>query len=410
LQIAWLFGRMLGYRWGFLSVASASLRAIARRRIARRGAEARRGNLQSAFCILSRFQTPREPLCSGALILAGLTLFPAMSVSQTADMDRFEPPVAYRPANFSGAIGWGFRVQMRSTRNQVQAEEPLILTLTITGNGNVQEIERPDLRRLPRFAEQFHIENLSDRALPAEKTREFDYRLRPRQATVKEVPPLPFVFFNPKILPPEKGYQTAWAQAIPITVQPRAQVSPARVEGTAQRGETPDSVYQLVKGLAVLRYDPPAALPGPLELGALLIGPPMLGVFWYILWRRHYPDVARQARKRRSRAAQNTLRAVRRISNLDASAQAQQMESILAEYLRQRFELSTVEPTPAEVARHLEQTGSSKALAQEMARLFGRCDAARFAPGLVEKPDSWSATASRLVLALEEESWSSQLF
>ncbi len=344
------------------------------------------------------------------VIWVGLAISPFTRANEAGDADAVEPPVAYRPANFSGAIGWGFRVQMRSTRTRLQAEEPLILTLTITGNGNVQEIERPDLRRLPRFAEQFHIENLADRSLLAEKTREFDYRLRPRHATVKEVPPLPFVFFNPKILPPEKGYQTAWAQAIPITVQPRAPVIPDRVEGTAQRGETPESVCQLVEGLEVLRSDPPVALPGPLELGALFIGPPMLGVLWYVFWRRHHPDVACQARKRHSRAAQNTLRAVRRISNLDASAQAQQMESILAEYLRQRFELSTVEPTPADVARHLEQTGSSKALAQEMARLFGSCDAARFAPGLVEKPDSWSATATRLVLALEEESWSSPLF
>jgi hypothetical protein len=345
----------------------------------------------------------------GAFILAGLILCPATSAGQTANTGQVEPPVAFRPADFSGAIGSGFRVRMRATPTEVQAEEPLTLTVTITGNGNLQEIERPDLRRQPRFAAQFHIENLAERALPADKTREFDYRLRPVNAAVKEIPRLPFVFFNPKILDPEKGYQTAWAQAIPITVQPRRQVRAAAVEGTSPRVQVPDSVNQIVEGLAVKRQDSGFAIPGPLEFGAILVAPPLLGALWYMVWRRRYPDVVGQARKRRSRAAHNTLRAVRHLSKFDPPAQARQMQGILAEYLHQRLDLPIAEPTPAEVAAYLEQAGSSTALAQDMAFLFGKCDAARFAPGLAEKADNWSETATRLVLALEEESWASRL-
>jgi hypothetical protein len=218
---------------------------------------------------------------------------------------------------------------------------------------------------------------------------------------------LPFVFFNPKILAHEKGYQTTLARAIPLTVQSREKMSLGRVEGKSPRIEAPDSVYQLVEGSMVLRHKERFELPGPFELGSLLLGPPVLGGFWYIVWRQRHPDAVSQARKRRSRAAQNALKALHRLGKLDALAQAQQAEAVMSSYLRQRLALLAAEPTPAEVAQCLEQSGSSPALAQEGARFFAACDAARFAPGVMAKGDNWPETATRLILALEEESWPS---
>jgi hypothetical protein len=313
--------------------------------------------------------------------------------------------VAGRPLNFSGAIGSGFRIQMRAAPRQLQAEEPLILTVTITAPAGVQEIQRPNLRRLPRFDEQFQIENLTEHYLPAERAHEFNYRLRPRSAAVKEIPHLPFVFFNPKIVPPEKGYQTTLATAIPLTVRPRAAVSPGRVEGTVPVRGVPDTVYPLVEGSAVLRREPSYALPGPVALGGLLLGPPVVGGFWYIVRRRRYPNAVRHARTECSRAAQHALKALHRLGKRDAVVQARQAEAILAGYLRQRLDLHMVEPTPAEVAHHLAQAGSSAAFTQEMVCFFTDCNAARFAPGLLKKADHWAEKAGHLVLASEEESW-----
>jgi hypothetical protein len=318
------------------------------------------------------------------------------------------PPVAGRPSYFDGAVGSGFKIQMRATPTQLLAEDPLILTVSITGTGNVQEIRRPDLRRQPRFSQRFHIDNLADRYVPAKNSRQFEYRLRPLTEAVKEIPPLLFVYFNPKLVPPEKGYLTTVAHAIPITVRPRAEVRPPPVEGMAPVSSVPNTFYELADGVVVLRHDPPFALPGPAALAAFLLGPPAAGFLWYLIWRRAYPDALRQAQKRRSRAAQHALKALQRSRRLDARSQAQQVETILAGYLRQRHDLLTAEPTPTEVARHLGQGGFSAALAQDVACFFSHCDAARFAPGVMDKQDQWTEKATRLVLALEEELWSSQ--
>src|SRR5260370_11500442 len=74
-----------------------------------------------------------------------------------------EPPLVGRPDNFSGAVG-SFQVSMRAQPTVLHAEDPLILTVRITGTGRLDDIERPDLRRLPRFAKQFEINDLSDRS------------------------------------------------------------------------------------------------------------------------------------------------------------------------------------------------------------------------------------------------------
>ena len=73
-----------------------------------------------------------------ALLFVGLMPFAALRPCQAADV---EPPVAGRPGNYSGAIGSHFRVQMHATPTQLQAEDPLTLTVRISGSGNLQQVE-----------------------------------------------------------------------------------------------------------------------------------------------------------------------------------------------------------------------------------------------------------------------------
>src|SRR5437879_3845047 len=117
-----------------------------------------------------------------------------MQVETSGGGHKFEPPVSGRPANFSGAVGI-FRVATRAEPTELRAEDPLTFTVRVAGSGALEEVRRPELRHMPRFVKQFHIENLGDRYLPEEKAHEFEYRLRPRSAQVNEIPSLPFVYY-----------------------------------------------------------------------------------------------------------------------------------------------------------------------------------------------------------------------
>jgi hypothetical protein len=141
---------------------------------------------------------------------------------------------------------------------------------------------------------------------------------------------------------------------------------------------------------------------------ALVLGPPLASLLWYAGWRRRCPDAGRSARRRRSRAAQEALRSLTALEKLPVNEQAQRAERILTEYLHQRLDFGIFEPTPIEAAIHLQRLGVSPALVEDVARFFGTCDAARFAPGFSHEQESWSTAASRLVRALEDEPWLSR--
>ncbi len=346
----------------------------------------------------------------GLAFLACLVLWawaPALMAGGDDTVEAVEPPIVGRPENFSGAVGV-YRLTMRAQPTTLLAEDPLTLTVRITGRGALEKLPRPNLGQLPSFTRRFKIENLKDRYLSKEQAREFDYRLRPKNATVKQIPPLPFGYFQPGFSPDYRGYQTTIAPAIPLTVKPRAVVEAAQVEGATAPITSPDSVYQCIEGSTVLRHDKPFALPGSFLLAAMFFVPPVLCLLGYSAWRRGNPEAARQLHQRRSRAAQQALKALAGLIRMPRDQQAPRAEVILAEYLRKRLDLTTQEPTPAEVAVHLQRAGASPALGQLLAQFFAVCAAARFAPGLATAQDDWPATATSLLLALEAESWPSQ--
>jgi hypothetical protein len=309
-----------------------------------------------------------------------------------------EPPVTGRPEHFSGAVG-SFNMEARAQPTEVFAEEPLTLTVRITGTAKATEDRwRPKLRESGRLKDDFQVEALPklDKK-PDAGTWEFAYRLRPRSTRVKKVPRLEFVYYQPEV-----GYQRSYSQAIPITVKPRPAVT--RIKDFSDAGGRIDRKYPLVTGEAVLAHEEAPDLPGPWFLAFLFAAPPFLCWAWYDAWRRLYPDAARVAGRRRSRAARRALKSLRGIGKGrpgdEAGARA---AGVAAEYLRQRLDLASAEPTPGEALACLEQSGISTRLAGEFAAFFRGCDAARFAPEPFSARPDLAAEASRLVRALEAE-------
>jgi hypothetical protein len=310
-------------------------------------------------------------------------------------------PVVGRPVDlpFSEASGW-FEVQARAEPTEVQAEMPLTFTLTVRAMRPVRRPpQRLDLRQLPGFAEQFYIEDPSgEAARPDDRTWEFVYRLKPRRTDVREIPSLPFVYFNPYLLTASKGYQVLYTDPIPLHVLPHETVQ-VPIQG-------PESLFGLAGRPGVLERQMPWTPPRLATIATLLLVPPLGCVAWYLLWRRLYPDAARLANQRRSRAAHHALHALRAARRLEASAHAERTTAIVAGYLQQRLDLTIAEPTPREVAVLFAQHGFSATLTEQAAGFFESCDRARFQPAAVENrisPSELHDAAAQLILAVESE-------
>lgn len=307
-----------------------------------------------------------------------------------------EPPVTGRPADFGGAIG-SFEITSRAVPTELQAEEPITFTIRITGTGNLDQLARPDLRRLPAFTKSFAIEEGEDRYLPLEHVREFDYLLRPRFAGVKEIPRLPFVYFRPGLVPEHLGYQTTYAPAVPVIVRPRSGVRPSDLRGGGAVPRVPELFYRL----AEVRLDGPelprSFLSAPV-LGLLFLAPPATCATWYLVWKRRNPSAARLARLRRSRAAQ---RALKQLDMTKGPEELGRVLGIVTDYLGQRFDLQAAEPTPAEVEAQVRSAGVPGDLVAELAQLYRDADVVRFAPTSKRKASGWAEQAKPLIVALE---------
>jgi hypothetical protein len=205
------------------------------------------------------------------------------------------------------------------------------------------------------------------------------------------------VYFNPA-----GTYETSYTAAIPLHVKPRPQASHIKrwQESTAAAGQE----FKLIRGVSVLMRDAPDDLPGPGVIALLAILPPLGCLVWCQLWRRWYPDAARAASLRRSRASRQALKALRNLSRAAAPAElGARAAAVLGRYLRQRLDVPAEELTPFEVSAHLRQAGVSEAVAGRFADLWDACDAARFAPDFTLTRNKLVDRATHLISELEAE-------
>jgi hypothetical protein len=332
-----------------------------------------------------------------ALVVLGLASAVRADVDETPD----DIPQVGRPADlpFSEASG-RFRASARAEPTVLEAQTPLTLTLTVRGVGKVvRPPRRPNLGEwLPEgrpspLAEGFYVEDLPDPPQPDPKTWEFAWRLKPRRADVGEVPGLPFVYYDPDIPQPTRRFQVLYTDPISLKVREHAAV--------AVPLNAPARAFEIATGSAVLARRPSLGVPGPVLLALLLLTPPLGCVAWYLCWRRLYPDAARRAQQRRSRAANQALRRLQDARRLAPEARAEAVAGAVTGYLQGRLDLGPNEPTPAEAEAHLRGHGCPAELAGQAAHFYQACDTARFLPaagGDISLLDE----ALRFILAVEE--------
>jgi hypothetical protein len=334
-------------------------------------------------------------------------LLPLLAGANTPADD--DVPLVGRPADlpFSGAsapfaVGPGpeyrlpFRVAVSASITRLEAQTPLTYTVTITALANIHKPPvRIDLHDVPAFARAFYIEDFTDGKQEQISPTEWRwvYRLKPRQTWVDEIPGLPFVFYNPDLRPPEKAFQVIWTDAVALKVEPAEPLSAPL--------DLPESMLQLAVGPGVLAQRWPWRLPSPAVLVMLLVCPPLGCVLWYHLWRRRYPDLARQVQLRRSRAAQWALRALASAPAEIGPARGDHVAQTIAGYLRERFDRAPVEPTPEETEELLTAQACPPELAARAAAILRACAAERFPPVPAAEVDLIEQ-ARTFILAVED--------
>ncbi len=265
-----------------------------------------------------------------------------------------------------------FLVSTTASAKAIQEQEAVLLTLTVQARGQVRTPpQRLDLQEIPALAQRFYLEDVTEgrAATTVSRSWQWVYRLRPRSVGLQQIPGIPFVYYNPDLQPVTRSFQVIWTDPLPLEVRPSERDAPPVTASESILKLDPD----------VLRTPPRTGIPWgwwwPLWLGT-----PLACAGWYLVWHWLYADAATLARRRRSRAERQALRALAQAKRLQGRAQADRIVAIVAEYLQARLGWSGAEPTPTEITAFLRQNRYDESLVEQTRHLLELTSAVRFGP------------------------------
>ena len=279
------------------------------------------------------------------------------------------------PAGYNGAVG-SFRFKANIDKREVEANEPITMTLTLEGTGNIQTATLPELK----ISDSFKV---YDSGSGSESSAE-EYRLRgkktytrvivPRYGGEYEIPAVSFSWFDP-----QKGeYVTSTAGPFPIVVHGDLPVDPAEQKEIERKEidirylkEPREPSWTLRNGETSL------ALLGAANAAPLLL----LGGFLLYRKRRERFDGDRVwARSRRAETvARKTFAiAARSLDDDDSREFAASLVRAVTGFIGDRGNIAARGMTRRELEREMRGRGADPELLECLNRWLNECDRARY--------------------------------
>jgi len=166
--------------------------------------------------------------------------------SETVPLVVVDPPAVGRPADFSGAVG-RLSLEAHVDSGRAKVGDPLVLTVRVTGDGNVSFFPRPEVRvpwgQLVPAEERVQLDSS---ATVVRGAKEFDWVITPARSGEVEVPQIRYPFFNPYT----ERYELA------LTTPQRVSVAP----GTLVAVDSADSTRPVLPIRRVMLAEPQAPL------------------------------------------------------------------------------------------------------------------------------------------------------
>jgi len=303
--------------------------------------------------------------------------------TQATEVEVLPLPRSGRPADFSGAVGEGLRLTARLDKKEVELGDPVMLTLSVQGVGNVRTFAKPKLPEMSQFKSYDSDSKTQVRALDeVAGVRTYEIVLVPRESGALQVPAVKLSYFDTK----QARYRELSTKPIELTVVETAR-SRRMAEGTPQRQQ---DIEILGMDIAHIRTDVPISdTRRPLYTYGLvqaILPMPVLAIFGVVVVQRRRRRLAADAGHVRSSRAQKEARkrlqrARKALQDDKATEFYAEVSAALQRYVGDKLNVSAVGMRHDDFREHLAATGFSEDERERMVQLLEQCDAARFAPG-----------------------------
>jgi Flp pilus assembly protein TadD len=326
------------------------------------------------------------------------------------DVEVLPLPASGRPADFDGAVAENLKISARLDRTQVPEGEPITMTVTLSGSGNVRTFSKPRLPELPQFKvydadSKTEVRNL-DRVLG---TRTYEIVLVPRGPGEFTIPPVRLSYFDTY----GDAYKTLETDPFEVVSTPVA----VTAQGNGLDLPADQQEIEVVgTDIAHIRTDVPVSddLKPLYARGFFLFFVPLplfaLGLA-VVVQRRREHLAANVALARSSRARKVAHKRLSQAEKLMAAARHQEFyaeaQRALLQYVGDKLNVAAVGLTHDVLRQKLADTGASHEAGEELVRLLEHCDAARFAPGSFTQESMRSTIGDvEAIVAKLEEAWS----
>jgi tetratricopeptide (TPR) repeat protein len=313
-------------------------------------------------------------------------------------------PAAGQPPSFTGAVG-SFSLAAAASPLEVRAGDPVTLSLTLRGTGNLVHAKAPALGgsdTLKVYPPSATAE--SERGAAIEKR--FEQVVIPQVAGDMMLPPLAFSFFDPN----SAGYRTARTAPIALRVLPAPAASAAATvpPPVLSPGGRPQA---LGRDLVSIKDDPGSLTPRGARRWRtrdfwLLQLVPLLVWIAVVAWDRRRQRLSGDERYARFSRAGGVAR--RHLGDAKAALQTGEgprfydaLARGVHEYLAAKLDLAPGAVSGETVGERLRAGGVAPAVIEETEALLALCERVRFAPAAEADMASALARAEALVRGLE---------
>jgi len=300
------------------------------------------------------------------------------ALSNSLDLDVDDVPEQGRPDWYSGAVGEKFVIGARVRPDRGRVGDPLTLSVTVDGRGNLEDVGAPDYSEFEPLSSAFRIEKPVAESIAG--ARVFTYVLRPFDASVTAVPSLPFSYFDL-----ERGrYATLHTEELPIEVD-EVEVLSSNDIVIASEGRANGHALTKAFGLFPNSQDPRDVSDERVDLrhAATLLS--ILPVTYLLIFglvrsrrkRRDHPSIDR--RRRAAKAARQRLGpALQSLTAGERDPAADRLRAVFSGLVADVAGVPEAGLTAREVAGMLAARGVSDDVARGVGALLERCDGLRF--------------------------------
>ena len=304
-------------------------------------------------------------------------------------------PEQGRPASFRGDVG-RFDMTARFDKKAAQVHEPLTLTVTVSGEGNVKALSAPPLPEIKEFKtyETLSSLNIEKKAGRLQGSKVFTTVMKPEVSGELTFPALSLSFYDPQA----RTFRTVSSQPL------RVRVSPAEPGAPAGPGVSYTSVGEGLKEMGRdIRFIKTSGPVGPQkpplqDRSWFAVAQFLPGVLFFGLWGGR--SLARMGKKSLApSAARRALKSIKQSQSKGAPS-AETLHPIFQNYLAAKLKTSAQGLTPEWTSAQLMGLGHPPAIVKDMETLWNEFDQARFTrTGATDS--NWPVRLSALIRALE---------